>query len=127
MPLPPPALRPTAGAQYLLPATWTAIRQYGGDVHKLVSLLSTEPAKLAGLSGRKGKVAVGYDADLVVFDPEGDANTGKANNHHRHKITPYEDLPLKGQVKATIVNGHFVSLFGRMGREACGLPVQDLK
>ncbi len=118
--------RRAAGAQYLLPATWTAIRQHGGDVRKLVQLLSVEPAKLAGLSGRKGKVAVGYDADLVVFDPDGDTDTSEHANKHRHKITPYEDEELRGVVKATIVNGHFVMLFNKMARESCGLPVQDL-
>lgn len=55
-----------AGVQYLLPATWTALHPHGVELPRLAQLLSEQPAKLAGLSNRKGKLAVGYDADIVV-------------------------------------------------------------
>lgn len=53
------------GVQYLLPATWTPLRQHI-SLARLTELLSTAPAALAGLSDSKGKIAVGYDADLMV-------------------------------------------------------------
>lgn len=53
------------GVQYLLPATWTPLRQ-SISLARLTELLSTAPAALAGLSDSKGKIAVGYDADLMV-------------------------------------------------------------
>jgi allantoinase len=62
-PTPPP---PTAGLQYLLPATWTALSSQGVTFNQLAALLADQPAKLAGLSHCKGRIAVGYDADLVV-------------------------------------------------------------
>lgn len=55
------------GLQYLLPATWTPLR-HNISLSRLTDLLSTAPAALAGLSESKGKIAVGYDADLMVSD-----------------------------------------------------------
>jgi dihydroorotase-like cyclic amidohydrolase len=56
-----------AGLQFLLPATWTALSSAGGvNFNHLAALLAEQPAKLAGLSHRKGKIAKGYDADIVV-------------------------------------------------------------
>jgi dihydroorotase-like cyclic amidohydrolase len=51
--------------QYLLPATWTAVREAGVDLFKLSHLLSTNPAHLTGLH-KKGLIAAEMDADLVV-------------------------------------------------------------
>lgn len=55
-----------AGVQYLLPATWTSLQPRGASLSRMAELLSWQPAKLAGLSHRKGKIEVGYDADLTV-------------------------------------------------------------
>ncbi len=55
-----------AGVEYLLPATWTALKRHGSDLQRLATILARAPAKLAGLDNRKGKIAVGYDADIVV-------------------------------------------------------------
>lgn len=55
-----------AGLQYLLPATWTAVKEVGVDLVRLSQLLSRNPARLAGLSDTKGSIAKGKDADFVV-------------------------------------------------------------
>lgn len=55
----------SAGLQYLLPATWTALSPAGIDLGRLSHLLSTNPAHLAGLKN-KGLIAKDFDADLVV-------------------------------------------------------------
>ena len=67
--------------------------------------MSAEPAKLAGLSDRKGKIAVGYDADLVVWDPAEEFSVNPQLLHHRHKLTPYSGRRLRGVVKQTYVRG----------------------
>ena len=43
-----------------------------------------------------------------MWDPEATANTSAEHNQHKHKLTPYGDMPLKGKVLATYVNGHKV-------------------
>ncbi|KAJ9522481.1 hypothetical protein QJQ45_008226 [Haematococcus lacustris] len=112
-----------AGLQYLVPATWTALSQTGAGLERLTAVLSEEPAKLAGFAGRKGQLAPGFDADIMVWEPESPADTSIAANQHKHKLTPYTDLPLLGKVVGTIVQGHFVFMSGAMSPTACGEPL----
>src|SRR5262249_26108051 len=59
-----------ASLQLSLPAVWTAMgRRPGATLVALVDWMSRRPARLVGLEGRKGALAAGCDADLVVFDP----------------------------------------------------------
>eukprot|EP00879_Flechtneria_rotunda_P024398 GHRR01025861.1.p2 GENE.GHRR01025861.1~~GHRR01025861.1.p2 ORF type:complete len:230 (+),score=53.22 GHRR01025861.1:207-896(+) len=96
-----------SGLQYLLAATWTAVKGAGVDLLQLSHILSTNPAHLAGLEN-KGLIAAGMDADLVVWDPETLADTSQQHNRHRHKLSPYNDMYLQGNVLATFVKGHKV-------------------
>ncbi|KAG2443328.1 hypothetical protein HYH02_009394 [Chlamydomonas schloesseri] len=109
-----------SGVQYLLPATWTALEAAGGSLSDLVRLLSEAPARLAGLGGSKGRIAPGYDADLVVFEPGSPANTSVAVNLHTHKLSPYTDVPLKGKVVAAVVGGELTSMYGHLNKKPCG-------
>ena len=60
--------------------------------------MSTAPARLAGLANRKGAIAQGLDADLVIWNP----SAPPAELHHRHKLTPYHP---QGAVEATFLRG----------------------
>ena len=113
-----------SGLQYLLPATWTNIRGSEGDLETLARVLSSGPAKLVGIQGHKGQIAVGMDADLVVWDPEGLADTSEKSNQHRHKTSPYTDAKLYGKVLSTIVNGNVMHLFGIVQYRPCGQLVK---
>ncbi len=95
--------------QLRLPATWTGAAERGVDFPLLSAWLATEPARLAGLDHRKGSIAVGMDADLVVWDPDGVTQVRGSALEHRHPITPYEGMTLRGAVAATILRG--VSVF----------------
>jgi allantoinase len=53
-----------------LSATWTEAVARGHDLGDLARWMSQGPARLAGLGGRKGRIAPGYDADLVIFNPD---------------------------------------------------------
>lgn len=97
-----------SGIQYLLPATWTPLSARGANLTLLARLLSENPAKMSGMWTEKGSITPGKDADLTIWSPETEADTGAAGNRHKHKITPYQDLQLKGRVLATIVRGHVV-------------------
>ena len=67
------------------------------------------PARLVGLGGRKGAIAAGYDADLVIWEPEARFTVDPAKLHHRHKVTPYAGRELYGVVRATYVGGRLAS------------------
>ena len=79
--------------------------------------LCENPASLPGLENRKGKIERGYDADLVVWDPESSFIVNESMIHHRHKITPYLGEKLYGVVRQTWLagekvydNGNFIHL-----------------
>ncbi len=90
--------------QLRLPATWTGAAQRGLSLPELSRWLAAEPARLAGLGG-KGEIAVGRDADLVVWDPDGVTEVEGARLEHRHPITPYEGMRLRGSVVTTVLAG----------------------
>ena len=98
-----------ASLQLSLPAVWTEARARGASPDCLVRWMSASPARLAGLQDRKGKLAAGYDADLVVWDPEARFVVDPARLFHRHRLTPYAGRELFGAVRATYVAGRLVA------------------
>jgi allantoinase len=89
--------------QIRLPIVWTGAVQRQVDFTMLSKWLAFAPARLAGLDDRKGAIAVGRDADFVVFDPDGETVVRGQDLHHRHPLTPYEGMRLRGRVVDTIV------------------------
>lgn len=78
-------------------------------------------AKQVGLSHRKGKIAVGYDADLCVFDPEAEYEVSNAETFFKNKLTAYDGMRLRGRVTETWVRGRTVfTLKAGHSREALG-------
>ena len=71
----------------------------------LARLMAENPAKLAGLAARKGRIAEGFDADLTVFAPEETFTVTPNDLHFRHHISPYLGECLTGRVKQTILRG----------------------
>jgi allantoinase len=84
---------------------WTEMRERGLPMENLARWMSTQPAKLAGLEERKGAIAAGWDADLVVFDPEAEFTVSAGDLHYRHPISPYLGESLYGKVRAAFVRG----------------------
>ncbi|MFN0278773.1 MAG: allantoinase AllB [Pyrinomonadaceae bacterium] len=97
-----------AALQFGLPVMWTNLQNRGFGLRDLTRLMSTEPAKLAGLDHRKGKLAAGYDADIVIWNPEAEFKIVAGIIQHRHKLTPYSEMDLFGAVEATFVRGRRV-------------------
>ncbi|MFT3911160.1 MAG: allantoinase AllB [Ferruginibacter sp.] len=93
-----------AGLQFLLTASWTALRETM-PLEKFIPLLTEHPAKFLKLNDRKGKIQVGFDADLVVWKPEDKEIVKESSVLHRHKISPYIGEELYGCIKQTIVGG----------------------
>jgi allantoinase len=91
--------------QFRLPVMWTEARRRGHTLGDLARWLAHEPAKLAGLDERKGAIATGRDADLVVFNPDATMRVTPEANEHRHKLTPYDGREMRGVVEATYLRG----------------------
>jgi allantoinase len=89
--------------QIRLPATWTGASTRGFGLTDLAGWLALAPARLAGLDDRKGSIEIGRDADFVVFDPDGETVVRGAELLHRHPITAYEGLRLRGRVVDTLM------------------------
>jgi allantoinase len=89
-------------------AMWTGMSARGFGLHDLARLMAERPAQLAQLGRRKGRLATGYDADLVVFDPEAKILITEESLHTRHPISPYVGETLQGKVVATFLRGRTV-------------------
>ncbi|HEY0492289.1 MAG TPA: dihydropyrimidinase [Candidatus Dormibacteraeota bacterium] len=74
----------------------------------MVRLLCANPAKIFGLWGRKGDIAAGFDADLVIFDPRAERVLSASELHSRAGFSPYEGLTITGRVRTTIRRGEVV-------------------
>jgi allantoinase len=97
-----------AALELSLPAVWTGASARGLPLERIALWLSEAPARLAGLSGRKGSIAAGKDADLVVWDPDAEFQVDERQLHQRHKRTPYAGLILRGRVMETYAKGRVV-------------------
>ena len=103
-----------------MPAVWSRAPQYGGTVADVARWMSERPARLVGLDARKGTIAPGRDADLVVWDPEEEFTVEANALQHRHKVTPYEGMRLRGVVRETWVRGTRVYNRGHFVHERHG-------
>jgi allantoinase len=88
-----------------LAAVSTAFDRSAEAFALLVKWMSHAPARLAGLDDRKGRIAAGFDADLVVWDPDARWTVDPAALQQRHKLTPYAGRTLRGRVRATYLRG----------------------
>jgi allantoinase len=95
-----------------LAAVWTEARQRAVGIEEVVRCMSAGPAKLAGLGHRKGSIAKGYDADLVVWEPEASFTVDPTRLRQRHKLTPYAGRRLFGVVRKTLLRGRDVNVEG---------------
>lgn len=85
-------------------AVWTGTALRGGSLSDLARWMSAAPAQLAGLHN-KGAIEIGRDADLVVVEPDTAIMVNAAELQHKHKITPYDGMILRGQVHTTFLRG----------------------
>lgn len=94
-----------ASLQLGLSIVWTEASRRGIGLEQIAKWMCLGPAQLAGLAGRKGAIAPGYDADLTVFDPQASFEVTAEGLYHRHKITPYLGRRLQGRVVCTYLRG----------------------
>ena len=97
------------------------VRQGRISLNRWVELTSTSPAKIFGLFPRKGSIAPGSDADLVIFNPEQRTTLSAATLHMKVDYNPYEGRPVQGVSETVISRGTVVIDNGRyVGRAGRG-------
>jgi len=99
-----------ASLQLGLPAIWTEARRRGHTLSDVIRWMSAGPASLVGLTGTKGAIAVGNDADLVAFDPDAEFAVHAEELYHRNPVTPYAGKTLTGAVRTTWLRGRVVDV-----------------
>lgn len=115
-----------ASVQLGLPAVWTEARRRGWTLSRVVDVMARRTADFAGLP-HKGRIAVGCDADLVVFDANAEFTVNAAELAHRNPVTPYHGRTLTGVVRATYLRGEPVggTPRGKLLRRIGDTPVFD--
>lgn len=107
--------------QLRLPVMWTEAEKRGYSLGHLTRWLSSGPARLVGLHRRKGMIAPGFDADIVIWNPDETLTVEPSMLHHRHKLTPYAGRILHGIVEATFLRGRKIYEHGRFIDEPAGM------
>jgi dihydropyrimidinase len=82
------------------------VREGRISLNRMVELLATNPARLFGLYPRKGTIAVGSDADIVVFDPEKQVTLSAKTHHSKSDYNLYEGTTVTGSPEVVLLRGH---------------------
>lgn len=97
-----------ASLQFALPVLWSAAQKRNCTLADMARWLSENPAKLIGKEKSKGKIARGFDADLVIWDPEKRFTVKADGIYHKHAVTPYLNETLTGVVELVFLGGEQV-------------------
>jgi allantoinase len=112
-----------ASLSLALPLMWTEASRRGFTLTDLTRWMAEAPARLAGCSARKGRIAEEYDADFVVFEPEEEFVVREDRLYYRYPVSPYLGEKLRGVVKETYLRGHRVFSNGQFSSQARGREV----
>jgi dihydroorotase-like cyclic amidohydrolase len=93
-----------------LPLLFTAVKEGKMELDRMVELICENPAKIFGLFPKKGTIALGSDADFVIFDPEkkGVISKEKMFTKCRESALVYEGWEVYGKPEKTVVRGNVV-------------------
>ncbi len=97
-----------AGLQFSFSAVWTEMQRRKLNLNQLTKWMSYNPAKLIGIEKQKGRLEIGSDADMIVWDPDKSFTLTSEKILHRHPITPYLGQTLFGTVEKTFLRGHCI-------------------
>ena len=107
------------GTEYLLSGLYSEGTRRGMSPNTMAQLVSKNPAERYGLHN-KGDIAEGYDADLVLFDPDESFVVRAEDSESSQGYTPFEGMELSGRVKSTWLRGQLVYDNGQVRGEASG-------
>jgi dihydropyrimidinase len=118
------------GVETRVPLMFSEVQSGKITLEKFVSICCAEPARLFGMYPKKGVIAVGSDADVVVIDPDIKKRITFGDLHENTDYTPYEGIEIKGYPVTTISRGEVIvqdgKFTGQKGRGKfikCGLPM----
>ncbi|RDB46762.1 allantoinase AllB, partial [Tsukamurella tyrosinosolvens] len=104
-----------ASLQLGLQLIWTEAKKRGISLEQVLEWMSANPAKLAGMT-RKGRIALGFDADFAIFEPEAAQVVDVHHLHHKNAISPYDGRALAGVISGTWLRGEKVDFETPHGR-----------
>jgi len=111
------------GVQFVLPLMLHSVNEGKLSIEKLVELMCENPAKIYNLKG-KGKVAPGFDADLVLIDMDKEATITRKQVLSKCGWSPYEYFTLQGWPVLTMVNGEVVMEKEKICGKQIGVEVE---
>ena len=109
-----------ASLEVSLSAVWTGARHRGISIDRIVRWMAAAPARLAGIDRLKGAIAVGRDADLVLWDPDAQFTVDPKALRHLQPATPYAGMTLRGRVHMTMLRGDVIYRDGKFVSETSG-------
>lgn len=110
-----------AGIQFLLTASWTALKDVV-SIEEFIPLITSKPAQLIK-ANTKGEIKVGYDADIVIWNDTQQHLVTENEVLFKHKISPYIGETLTGVVIETVVNGQTIYCNKQIVKINCGAIV----
>jgi len=113
-----------ASLSLALPVMWTEANARGFTLSDISRWMAEGPAHFAGCETRKGRLAKGFDADFVVFEPEAEFIAAEEHLHYRHRVSPYLGEKLRGVVKATYLRGNCIFADGEFPGESGGCELR---
>jgi len=114
-----------ASLSMALPVMWTEGQRRGLSLNDIARWMAEQPAQLAGCGHRKGRLAPGYDADFLVFDPETEFTVAEDLLHQGQAVSPYIDERLRGVIQRTYLRGAMVFREGQFLGDAAGREVSN--
>jgi dihydropyrimidinase len=96
------------GVEHRVMLLYQGVREGKLNLQHFVDLISTMPAKLFGLFPRKGTIAPGSDADLLIFDPEKTLTISVENQRQRVDYNPYEGMHVQGVPETVLLRGRVI-------------------
>jgi dihydropyrimidinase len=107
------------GVETRLPVIFTEmVQRHGMPLEHFVAVTSTNPARLTGLYPRKGAIAPGSDADMVLIDPKDIRTVSAKKLHMLSDYSPYENKSLSGWASTVILRGRVVLDDGQLQSDA---------
>jgi len=89
----------------------------------MVDIFSTQPAKIFGLYPQKGEIAIGSDADIVIWNPEAESTISAKTHHSKSDISIYEGFEVKGTSQYVLSKGQVIIDNGKIVSD---IPIGEL-